>query len=345
MTVKREMKGRVVAGAAALGLLLVLGLWPSGSCKPGQSAGAPGRSPTPVTLGIGVEPLAAPVILAESEGFFARRGVAASVRRFASGKLAMAAMLAGETQMATAAETPMVFESFNRRDFRVLAIIASSDNEGRIVVRQDRGIRAPGDLKGRRIVTQGASAMHFFLHMFLIKHGLSEKDVTIIFAPTDTFAEQLLDGRADACCAREPLISRAVAALGDKAAVFEAPGLFVKYYLLVTTQRFLQENPGAARAVLRALADAEVFAKAHPRQATGAVARTFQIAVPVVERLWPSLDLRLRLSQSLLLAMEDEARWTLSGRLVREAAMPNYLQFVHLDAMLSVKPSAVSIIR
>jgi NitT/TauT family transport system substrate-binding protein len=345
MTANGERRAEATARAAALALLLggVAALFCS--CKPGQPPEAVRRAPVPVTLGIGLEPLAASVIVAESEGFFGRRGIAATVRKFPSGKLAMDAMLAGETQLATVSETPVVFESFKRQDFRVLAIIGTSDNEARVVARKDRGVRARPDLKGRRIATQEASSMHFFLHMFLLKHGLLEKDVAITFAPPGALVGMLADGRADACCAREPIISRAVAALGENATVFEEPGLFVRYYLLVTTQRFLQENPGAVRAILRALADAEASSKAHPERAAAAVARAIQIAKPVIERVWPSLDLRLRLNQSLLLAMEDEARWTLGGGLVKDTPMPNYLQFVHLDAMLSVKPSAVSIIR
>jgi len=330
---------------AALGALLAFGVAANFSCGPEYPPKAGTRSRTAVTLAIGLEPLAALAIIAESEGFFARHGLAASVRKYPSGKLAMDAMLAGEAQMATVAETPVVFESFKRQDFRILASIGTSDNEIRIVARKDEGIRQHGDLKGKRIATQEASSMHFFLHMFLIKHGLSEKDVTIAYAPPDALAGMLMDGRADACSTREPIISRAVAALGENAIIFEEPGLFVKYYTIVAARRFVEEKQQATRAVLRAMADAEVFAKEHPQQATAVVARTIKIARPTLDQLWPSLDLRLRLSQSLLLALEDEARWTLGGGLVKDAAMPNYLRLIHLATMLEVKPSAVGIIR
>lgn len=345
MTPRQQPKATIAAGLTMAGLILILGPALLCSCKPDPPSEQSGRAPMPVVLSVGTEPLAAPVIIAASQGFFARRGVAASVHPFPSGKLALGAMLTGEAHVATVSETAVVFESFTRRDLRILAIIGTSDNEVCILARKDGGIRTHRDLKGRRIATQEASSMHFFLHMFLIKHGLSEKDVAITYASPDALAGMLIDGRVDACCAREPVVSRAMAALGGNAMVFEEPGLFVKYYLLVTTQRFLQEQPAAAGAILRAVADAEMFAKAEPQRAADAVAQAIRIARPVIGRLWPSLDLRLRLSQSLLPALEDEARWTISGGLVADAAVPNYLQFIHPDAMLAVKPSAVSIIR
>lgn len=346
MTTSRAItKARAVAGMAAAGALLALGVVANLSCGPEYPPKAAARPKTAVTLAIGLEPLAALAIIAENEGFFSRQGLAATVRKYPSGKLAMDAMLSGEAQVATVSETPVVFESFKRQDFHLLASIGTSDNEIRIVARKDKGIHQRGDLKGKLIAAQEASSMHFFLHMFLVKHGLSEKDVTIAYAPPDALAGMLMDGRADACSTREPIISRAMAALGENAVVFEEPGLFVKYYTLAATRRFVEEKPLAARAVLRAMADAEMFAKAHPQLAATVVARTIKIARPTLEQLWPSIDLRLRLSQSLLLALEDEARWTLSGGLVKGAVMPNYLRLIHLDAMLAVKPSAVGIIR
>jgi NitT/TauT family transport system substrate-binding protein len=75
------------------------------------------------------------------------------------------------------------------------------------------------------------------------------------------------------------------------------------------------------------------------------VARAFAMDEVAVQRLWPCLNLRVRLDQTLLLALEDQARWAMEGHLVEFTAMPNYLQFLRLDAMLSVKPSAASIIR
>lgn len=315
------------------------------SCAPEPSAEAPRRLMTPVTMGVGLEPLSALAIVAETEDFFSRQGVAATVRKFPSGKLAMEALLAGDVQVATVAETPVVFDSFTRQDFRVLAIIGTADNEIRIVARKDRGIHSHGDLKGRRIATQEASSMHFFLHMFLINHGLMTKDVTVTYAPPEALAGMLVDGRVDACSTREPVISRVRAALGEKAVVFEEPGLFVKYYLVVVEQRFLERNPGAARSILHALASAEVFAQEHLQEMTSAVARAIKIERAVLEHLWPCMDLRVRLSQSLLSAMEDEARWAMSSGLVKAAVAPNYLRLVHPNALLDVKPAAMGIIR
>lgn len=303
------------------------------------------RGEDPGDVGIGMAPLAALAIIADAEGLFTREGVAVSVRRYASGKLALDAMLAGEVQAATAAVTPVVFSSFKRRDFAIVASIGSSNNDTRIVARRDHGVARPQDLRGKRIATQEASTVHFFLHMFLLKQGVPEKDVTICDLPPADFPRALARGEVDACSLREPLVSQAVALLGDNAVTFEEPELHVEYYNLLLCNPFLEKRPETVRRLLRAFVAAETLAKQHPQRARAVVARAFAISGPAQERLWPWLDLRVRISQSLLLAMEDQARWAVEGRWVENATMPNYLKFVCLDAMLSVKPSAVSVIR
>lgn len=345
MITKSGTKARLVARLTVLCLLAVLGPTLGCSCKQERQPETAVQAKTPVTLGIGMVPLASLAIIADAEGFFAREGVAVSVRKYASGKMALDAMLSGELQAVTAAVTPVVFNSFERRDFAVVASIGSSNNDTRIVARKDRGIGGPRDLRGKRIATQQVSAVHFFLHMFLLKQGLSEKDVTICNLAPEGFPQALARGEVDACSMREPLISRTTALLGANAVIFEEPELQVEYYNLLVCDRFLAGQPETVRRLLRALLAAETFAKHHPQRAVAIVARAFTMREPTLKRIWPCLDLRVRLCQSLVLAMEDQARWAMDGHLVEATAMPNYLQFIHLDAMLSVKPSAVSIIR
>jgi len=163
----------------------------------------------PITIGVEQSPLLALIMIAEDQGFFSKQGVDVTVKYYASGKLALNGMFSGEVELATPAETPIVFSSFERIDFGIVATIGSSDNDPKIVARRDKEIQKPGDLRGKRIATQKASAVHFFLHSFLIKHGLSEKDIKLSFKHPDELVPALTNGEIDAFCMREPYVSRA----------------------------------------------------------------------------------------------------------------------------------------
>jgi NitT/TauT family transport system substrate-binding protein len=51
----------------------------------------------------------------------------------------------------------------------------------------------------------------------------------------------------------------------------------------------------------------------------------------------------LTLDQSLILAMEDEARWMISNNLTTEKTVPNFLDYIYAYGLKSVKPAAVTI--
>jgi NitT/TauT family transport system substrate-binding protein len=51
------------------------------------------------------------------------------------------------------------------------------------------------------------------------------------------------------------------------------------------------------------------------------------------------------LDQTILVSLEDEARWAMKERLTDKKEIPNYLDFIFMDALEQAKPEAVTIIR
>jgi len=64
-----------------------------------------------------------------------------------------------------------------------------------------------------------------------------------------------------------------------------------------------------------------------------------------LEIIWQRYQFSLSLDQSLILAMEDEARWMIKNKLTRENQVPNFMNYLYLDGLKAVKPEAVNIIR
>ena len=50
-------------------------------------------------------------------------------------------------------------------------------------------------------------------------------------------------------------------------------------------------------------------------------------------------------AQALILAMEDEARWRIENKLTDKTTVPDYLDFMYIDALEVVNPGAVTVIR
>jgi NitT/TauT family transport system substrate-binding protein len=294
---------------------------------------------------MGQEAVGGLMLLAEQRHYYANENLAVTVSHYPSGKLALAALLRGEVDVATAAQTPIVVESFSRPDLRIVAVVGSSDNEMNLVIRRDMGVNGAADLRGKRIATQSTSSMHFFLHLYLLKHGLTWKDVAMTFKPPDELPGMLERGEVQAVSMREPLTSQVLSRLGSKVMVLDDPGLYVKFYCLVTTERVMREKPKAVERVIRALLAADRLAMADPEAVRADLARTLEIPAVSSRRLWPYVDLRVCLPQALLLSLEDEARWAMREQLVPAKAMPNYLDLLDMAPLMALRPEVVTVIQ
>jgi NitT/TauT family transport system substrate-binding protein len=47
----------------------------------------------------------------------------------------------------------------------------------------------------------------------------------------------------------------------------------------------------------------------------------------------------------MLITMEDQARWRMGNNLTDKTEVPNYLDYIYIDALEEVKPEAIGIIR
>ena len=110
-----------------------------------------------ITMAIPGEPLNALLIIARELDLFSRVGLDVTVKdeySSGTGARALEGLLAGNVDVATSvAETALVFKSFERQDFSIIASNGSSDNDAKIVARKDRGVTKLSDLRGKRIGT------------------------------------------------------------------------------------------------------------------------------------------------------------------------------------------------
>ena len=329
----------------AIGLLFVLAglLYWFGDRQPGSTRAVPVEDGGRLSIGISQDPIAWLAVIAAEGGLFEQQGLSPSIRYYPSGKRALQGMLNGDVEFSTSAGVPIAFAGFDHDDFRVLATLGSGDDEVRVVARRDHGIERPEDLRGRRVATQSHSAVHFFLDLFLLKHGLGG-DVTTSFLPKEGLLDALARGEIDAISTREPFLSQAVSRLGAQAVVFSEPGLYRKSSHLTVRQDALAAKPQTANAVLRGLLEAERLAIQAPEQVIRIISAKTGVSPAEVRAVLPSVDLRLRFDQSALTSLEDAANWAVGQGFVGRRPVPNYLELMHPRLLKALSPAAVSIV-
>ena len=339
-----EKSGNWIWTATAVAVVILgVGLYWSSQEQPTRYAGPVEK----LRLGHNLDNSTALVIVAEDRGYFEEAGLDVETKDYRSGKRAFVeGLFPGEVDMITVQETPVVFNSFERKDFKVVAMINSAPSNKIIIGRKDKGIEKPEDLKGKKVATQRGSAVHFFLHLFLVHHGLTEDDIELSFMKAENLPKALADGTIDAFSMREPFISQAKKLLGEEnLAEFPDTGIYNALTTVVASEKFLKENPTVARKAMRALLKAEKFIENNSERAKNISFKRTKSDEKEGNKFWPKFNLKVSLEQSLLVALEDEARWAINNELVDATEMPNYLDYIYMDALEEVKPEAVTIMR
>jgi ABC-type nitrate/sulfonate/bicarbonate transport system substrate-binding protein len=328
-------------------LFIVAAALPLIACSKGS--GKPGPGMMDMTLAYAAIPDVSLVHAALARGFFEAEGLRVRAKPFGFGKLALAAVLAGEADLATVAETPLAFSILEGADIRIAAVIAASDRNAAIVAKRSAGIAKPEDIAGKSIgVTRGTTG-EYFLHCFLIAQGMTEKDVAILDLRPEDMIGALAGGKIAAAATWNPTLQRIGSALADDGVFLYGDNVYTENFCAAGTRGFVDGNPEAMKAFMRALLRAEDFIEGDPGAAIALVARYDNSDAASLAEVFGLFRFKLSLDQSLLIILEDEARWALrtqgSGPGDGGRGMPNFLGYLYADALAKVAPERVRIIR
>jgi NitT/TauT family transport system substrate-binding protein len=256
--------------------------------------------------------------------------------------MALDAVLGGGADIATVAETPLMFAGFGGQDFDIFATIFRSENACKVVARKDRGISLLSDLKGRKVATFAGTNAEFFMSEILRTVDLSPKDLEVLnLQPTDMVVA-LGQGDIDAYFVWEPHVFNGKSLVGDAGTVFESSGVYVTTFNLVAKPQFLSENPAVAVSFLRALIRGQSFVRDHPVEAQQIVADHTGIPLETLTEIWVDYEFPVELTQSLLGFLDKQAKWAIeSGRV--EGNIPSYKKHINAQILEGVDGATIEL--
>jgi NitT/TauT family transport system substrate-binding protein len=296
-----------------------------------------------ITIAVTPWPASASIYVAQDKGYFQDEGLETTLRPYISGHLGLADLLSGKVDLAAAGDTPIARAVVEGRPVAVVATVSEIDRAILIVARKDRGVSKIDDLRGKKIgVVEGTTA-DFFLNVFLATSYIDENDVQVVNVAADKLVDALLNGDVDAAATWSPHTLVLLDKLGSDATILEDPTIYTMTWNIAVTRGFAREKARNIKKFLRAIIRANSFIGQHPDEVRTISAKHIGTDSPLYEGEWKDYHFAAVLDQSLILNLEDQARWMARREGDGERSMPNFLNFVSSASLKAVQPGAVSI--
>jgi NitT/TauT family transport system substrate-binding protein len=171
------------------------------------------------------------------------------------------------------------------------------------------------------------------------------QQVTLVDTKAVESEETLLNGKVHAIATWEPWVTQINQRMGKEAITRPLQSGQYAYWNLVSTTDWINKHSTMLRQLMKSLVQAEDYIARHQDQAKAIVRKRMNFDHTYMEMIWPRYQLALSLEQSLITAMEDEARWMINNNLTGEKQIPDFVNYIYIDGLKAVKPEAVNIIR
>ena len=314
-----------------------------GPYSPAQGQPASESSAEPITVAAYAGDTGALIYLAAELGLYEQSGLDVRITDYEAGKLAADALLDGKADVCTSAGFVFVKDAFTHPTLRIVSTVAAAQVNF-LVARKDKGVNTPQDLLNKDIAVTLGSAGEFFLENFLFLHGLSPQSVHMVDQKPSQIVQSLIQGQVSAGFTWQPNVYKLEQNLGKEIQTWAGQSGQEMYFLLLSTNNWLQEHPQAAKGLVRALRQTVRQIQENPELVTTLLRERFEYDPGYIQMSLRANSFLVELSKAMLIALEDQARWILRTDQSLDYEMPNYLDKIYFKAMDAVSPEDVSII-
>ncbi|PDO10755.1 MAG: sulfonate ABC transporter substrate-binding protein [Candidatus Reconcilbacillus cellulovorans] len=194
------------------------------------------------------------------------RGVKVEWTEFPGGPQLLEALNAGSIDVGHTGEAPPIFAQAAGAPLVYLAHEPPSPKSEAIVVPKDSPIRTVADLKGKTIVLNKGSNVHYLLVKLLEKNGLSyHHDIQVKFLPPADARVAFEKGNVDAWVIWDPFL--AAAQTGTDARILaDGTDLVSNHEFYLAARPFAEQHPDLVDLLLREVDRIDTWAREHPRE-------------------------------------------------------------------------------
>ncbi|MDR0564390.1 MAG: aliphatic sulfonate ABC transporter substrate-binding protein, partial [Azoarcus sp.] len=171
-----------------------------------------------------------------------KAGVKTRWVEFTAGPQMLEGLNVGSIDFACVGETPPVFAQAAGADLVYVANEPPAPNAEKVLVQKNSPIQNFSQLKGKRIVLNRGSNVHYLLLKLLEREKLQYADVQVVYLPPADARAAFENGSVDAWVIWDPFAEAAIGQIGARV-IAEAKGLAENYNFYLSTAAFAKQHP------------------------------------------------------------------------------------------------------
>jgi ABC-type nitrate/sulfonate/bicarbonate transport system substrate-binding protein len=133
--------------------------------------------------------------------------------------------------------------------------------------------------------------------------------------------------------------------LGDNGVYWSVQSAQPLFSTMIAKSEWTANHVDEISRLLKSLVQAERYLIKNQEQSKAILQKFLNVDASYVQNIWPDNQFALSLDHSLIVSMEDEARWMIKNNPTTKKVVPDFNHYIYEDALKKIKPEAVNIIR
>ena len=211
----------------------------------------------------------------------ASRNVTVKWTEFPAGPQLLEGLNVGSVDFGTVGEAPPIFAQAAGANLVYVGNEPPSPGSEAIVVPKDSRLRSLADLKGKKVVLNKGSNVHYLLVKALEKAGLGYKDIDVVYLPPADARAAFERGSVDAWAIWDPFLAAAEKQLNARV-LADGKGLVANHQFYLASRPYAEKNSDIVRIVLEEIAKVDEWGAKNPKEVAQILSAQTGLEVDVV---------------------------------------------------------------
>lgn len=212
----------------------------------------------------------------------AAQGIDVKWVEFPAGPVLLEGLNVGSIDFGTVGEAPPIFAQAAGANLVYVANEPPAPLSEGILVPKDSALKSVADLKGRKVVLNKGSNVHYLLVKALEKAGVDYKDINVVFLPPSDARAAFERGSVDAWVIWDPFLAAAEKQLGARI-LADGKGLVSNHQFFLASRPYAEKNTDVIKTVLEELVKVDEWGRQNLKETASILSAQIGLEPAIVE--------------------------------------------------------------